>query len=319
MGKQLAVAAMLFATFAVWFHAASPYRAYAEEAQPGADTSGVDDALAATPAPAIVPAPQPPNEMTLAVWTHGDQRARSAEPPPEPAWRTSFGSERRTDPLDLISAAIVDADIIAVRRIGELNVLFKLFPAREFFVIPSLALRRSALERETPDNAELAAPVGVAVAIRRGSGLRATRTLQAAELSDGVAEQTKDALAVEVRIGRLAFWLVVTENAPASALTGRMPDASAILFVSSVHAGIEPHSSDPSAVVKLPAPTSVDSKCLPPPLHLAHREGTAPRPHWEDHASWVAPAGEESGQDPCIALLGATLPHGDDESSILQR
>jgi hypothetical protein len=89
-----------------------------------------------------------------------------------PAWRTSFGSERRTiDAPPPPQSALIDADVVLLQGITNPRALRRLFPARNWRLIFS----RRALET-LPKGSVFTAPVSSveveAVAIRFRDGLR---------------------------------------------------------------------------------------------------------------------------------------------------
>ncbi|MDO9384321.1 MAG: hypothetical protein Q7T86_15830 [Hyphomicrobiaceae bacterium] len=89
-----------------------------------------------------------------------------------PAWRTSFGSERRTiDAPPPPRAAMIDADVVLLQGITNPRALRRLFPARSWRLIFS----RRALET-LPKGSVFTAPVSSveveAIAIRFRDGLR---------------------------------------------------------------------------------------------------------------------------------------------------
>ncbi|MEO1794314.1 MAG: hypothetical protein AAFU50_06890, partial [Pseudomonadota bacterium] len=112
--------------------------------------------------------------VRLAVWTFNAPDI--VEPKrAEPAWRTSFGSERTVNQF-ASAAAGFDADLIAVTSVRSLKLLRKAFPARDYFVIASPQLRAAALARSDRPDAEVVP--ATALVIRRGGQIRARRRLQ---------------------------------------------------------------------------------------------------------------------------------------------
>ncbi len=141
-------------------------------------------------------------------------------------WRTSFGAERRSDPLRRLRMAQVAADVIAVVGMPSLKQLRRVFPTRHYFVITSakarnalLAAPRNSRVRNRPQAAsERSQPPSAlaAIAIRRRSGLRVTRVTGPRSLgarADVVAARL-------VKAGRI-FWLIVFD--PGAPATGNKP------------------------------------------------------------------------------------------------
>ena len=152
----------------------------------------------------------------------------------ERRWRTSFGSERRTNRLKRLSRTSLEADVIAVRGVTDLSVLRRAFPSTEYFVVLSRQLARAAIENRRSES-PLSLPM-TAIAVRRAARLR---VVQMAHLdfttggrpsqgdpggasspsnasADDAREQDREALlreapaAIAVRIAALrkSFWLV---------------------------------------------------------------------------------------------------------------
>lgn len=98
-------------------------------------------------------------------------RAKTAPPP---AWRTSFGSERRSAPERMKPAASVAADLVLLQGVRDVPTLRQWFPAREWKLVVS---RQLLIADATPDQLATApaSPVPTtAIAVRYQPGLRVT-------------------------------------------------------------------------------------------------------------------------------------------------
>ncbi|MEL6299311.1 MAG: hypothetical protein AAFQ45_12150 [Pseudomonadota bacterium] len=149
-----------------------------------------------------VPAGKTP--ITLAHWTFEapDIVVPKKE---EPAWRTSFGSERKTR-AQTATAAGFDADLIALTGVRNFKLLRRAFPARDYFLITSPQLRSLALAGLGREQGF--AHAAMAFAIRRGSGVRARQRVQAVFASGGggaALSTTPDDLKMAGQVTTLPF------------------------------------------------------------------------------------------------------------------
>jgi hypothetical protein len=113
-----------------------------------------------------------------------------------PAWRTSFGSERRTiDAPPPPRSALIDADVVLLQGITNPRALRRLFPARSWRLIFS----RRALDT-LPKGSVFTAPVSSveveAVAIRFRDGLRVLN--RGEEIDDLASASPEPAIAASV-------------------------------------------------------------------------------------------------------------------------
>lgn len=152
--------------------AALPPTALAQDAavlsEPGPGPNGAAETPPAAPKP-------PPGPVKVLSWNVGSSpyaiAMRKIKSSP-PAWRTSFGSERRTiDAPPPPQADLIDADVVLLQGIINPRALRRLFPARKWRLIFS----RRALET-LPKGSVFTAPVSSveveAVAVRYRDGLR---------------------------------------------------------------------------------------------------------------------------------------------------
>lgn len=109
-----------------------------------------------------------PKGLRIASWDVSE--APNLMPAPEPVsdqtrWRTSFGSERRTQaPRPEPAALTIDADAVLLQGVTDARVLKRLFPAREWRLVVSRQMFQ-APERRHPLTA---------IAVRAREGMRIT-------------------------------------------------------------------------------------------------------------------------------------------------
>jgi hypothetical protein len=155
--------------------------AAAEEARPAAGLKIASWDLAE--APELIPPPPPPT--------------------PKSAWRTTFGSERRTPPPRPEPAAppVVDADAVLLQGVTDPKLLRRLFPAREWRLVVSREVFRPAAETD---------PV-TAVAVRAREGLRVTGReflLDPAQVASAPADDIAAPTAVRLSDRGYSVWLL---------------------------------------------------------------------------------------------------------------
>ena len=134
--------------------------------------------LASTPAlfPALAqdapPAGQALRVMSLDVSKAPAMAAPLVRGPARPAWRTSFGSEREAPRISAGPVAGLDADVVLLQGVTNLNVLHKAFPGRTWRLVVS---RQMVLTDDPVDprsyEAMSSAPA-TAVAVRYQAGVR---------------------------------------------------------------------------------------------------------------------------------------------------
>lgn len=133
----------------------------------------------------------------------------AAEPP---AWRTSFGSERRSELKSAKPKTAVDADIVMLQGVTDARALRQWFPAGQWRLVVSNQFFVST--PDAPDGEETAGPTvpTTAVAIRLRRGLRVTGQQHLLELADalgdGSATPTAAGTAVRVLIDGRETWAV---------------------------------------------------------------------------------------------------------------
>lgn len=173
--RWAAVAAVALTALCGLIGAHSPpvYGQGAPEPAESSAESGQTEQLVIDPPPA--PPRPPPGPLKIMSWNVASspyaiamRKIKSSAP----AWRTSFGSERRTiDAPPPPRSALIDADVVLLQGITNPRALRRLFPARSWRLIFS----RRALET-LPKGSVFTAPVSSveveAVAIRFRDGLR---------------------------------------------------------------------------------------------------------------------------------------------------
>lgn len=139
-----------------------------------------------------------------------------------PAWRTTFGSERRSEPKTVLPTGPVDADVVLILGLTQLRPMRLVFPAKDW----KLVVSRQMLAGDGPDGAVsgdgsvVERPV-TAVAIRLREGLRVTAQEHllalASPIADGLARPRAPAgTAVRIQAGRTALWAVSVDLNPLS-------------------------------------------------------------------------------------------------------
>ncbi len=119
-----------------------------------------------------------------------------------PAWRTSFGSERRSEPSRTRPESAVDADIVLLQGVRDVRTLRLWFPAKSWKLVVSrqMLMSEDPLDRWARDGI---APVPTtAVAVRYQPGLRVTaqdHLLDLANLGQAI-DGTPGAAATAVRV-----------------------------------------------------------------------------------------------------------------------
>jgi hypothetical protein len=149
---------------------------------------------------------------------------------PTPPWRTSFGSERRSEAQTAKPDTAVDADIVMLQGVSDIRALRQWFPAGQWRLVLSRQAFAGAREPVKPEaalstpepEAALAIPEpeaaqGVpvpitAVAVRLRRGLRVTGQQHLLDLADalgeGPAKPTPAGTAVRVLIEGRETWAV---------------------------------------------------------------------------------------------------------------
>lgn len=133
-----------------------------------------------------------------------------------PRWRTSFGSERRSETSAAKPTTSVDADIVLLQGVTDVRALRRWFPAGQWRVIASRQLIArigpNAPEADAPA-ADTAIPVpSTAIAVRLRRGLRLTAQNHLPELADalgqGPAAPSAAGTAVRVMIDNRETWAI---------------------------------------------------------------------------------------------------------------
>ncbi|MEO1694579.1 MAG: hypothetical protein AAFR55_05015, partial [Pseudomonadota bacterium] len=174
-----------------------------------------------------------PAHITVAAWTFNAPDLVRTEDP-EPAWRTSFGSERIATKRVPTTTGF-DADVIAVTGIRDFQLFRRIFPARDYFAINAPQLVNQALIQGRSKK-PFAVPA-IAIVIRRGAAIKARRRVQTAFLMGGARSALDVSLAgggqdlhlaglttslpfaVELIANGSRFWLVAVDRVQSTART----------------------------------------------------------------------------------------------------
>lgn len=125
---------------------------------------------------------------------------------PAPQWRTSFGSERRSEPVMSKPSTAVDADIVLLQGVTEVPTLRRWFPAGQWRLVVSRQLSAAVA------NSEVSPVPTTAVAVRLRRGLRLTGQTHLLELADALGQGptaiTAAGTAVRVLIDGRQTWAI---------------------------------------------------------------------------------------------------------------
>ncbi len=140
----------------------------------------------------------------------GKQIAPIKPEAPAPAWRHTFGSERRSEAVR--QPVRISADVVVLQGVTNLAPVRQMFPARTFHLVVS----RQILQQAEPADGQHT-PIGTtALAIRRDTGLRLLAQDHLLELAEPPPDAAIDlAAATAVRLlsdGR-ALWVVALDLA----------------------------------------------------------------------------------------------------------
>lgn len=178
-------------------------------------------ALALAAAGALMPAPAQADGLTVAVVDLREIPALAPRPAPEarqPAWRTTFGSERKTQPeiktgiAATALAPIAGADVVLVQGVQANAPLRRLFPPRDWRLVVS----RRILSSTDPvgfRTARADLPRTTAIAVKARGDLRITAralslALHGGEMADEADSEGAAATAVRVSDGGgRSIWL----------------------------------------------------------------------------------------------------------------
>ena len=177
-------------------------------------------ALAAAPAAAGEAAPAAGSGLTVSILDLAEAPALAPPPPAEarrPAWRTSFGAERRTEPEvkpetaagSGLLAAVAGSDAVLIQGVKAAAPLRRLFPPRTWRLIVS---KRLVAPLDPAGAGPAERPAATAIAVKARRDLRVTARAYALRLDDpppGGPEAALPAAATAVRLmdrGR-AVWL----------------------------------------------------------------------------------------------------------------
>jgi hypothetical protein len=194
---------------------------------PPADDVDVDSTFddVTSTSPEYIPRPPPevfpPSNLRIASWDLSD--APSLMPPPQAApqastWRTTFGSERRSEAqistIPATQAMDVDADIVLLQGVSDVGALRRLFPPRNWRLVVSRRVLSSAQSGAYAGPTQSAAlPVRVtAIAVKAKRGLRIIgreHVLDLARAEDAGADGTApSATVVRIADGTRLLWLL---------------------------------------------------------------------------------------------------------------
>jgi hypothetical protein len=179
----------------------------------------LDPGIRSRPAPEVFA----PSNLRVASWDLSE--APNLMPPPQTAsaqarsWRTTFGSERRTEaeatPVPVTQALDVDADVMLLQGVSDVSALRRLFQPRHWRLVVS----RRVLPSGDPSavfagpSLNTALPVRVtAIAVRAKRGLRIVgreHIVDLASAEDGAGSATApSATVVRIADGTRMLWLV---------------------------------------------------------------------------------------------------------------
>lgn len=152
--------------------------------------------------------------LSVDVRTMPDQIAKSPDPPAAPQWRTTFGSERRSEPIKAKPSTSVDADIVLLQGVTNVPNLRRWFPAGQWRLVVSRQIHATRADDPSVNATavERAAVPTTAVAVRLRRGLRVTGQDHLLELADatgrGPAATAAAGTAVRVSIESRQTWAV---------------------------------------------------------------------------------------------------------------
>lgn len=128
-----------------------------------------------------------------------------------PRWRTSFGSERRSDTATSKPATGVDADIVLLQGVTDVPALRRWFPAGQWRVVVSRQLITRAVA-DAPHTGAIEPIPSTAIAVRLRRGLRITAQTHLAELANALGKGpdalTAAGTAVRVMMANRQTWAV---------------------------------------------------------------------------------------------------------------
>ncbi len=175
--------------------------------------------------PDYVPRPPPevfpPSNLRVASWDLSE--APNLMPPPQAAtqastWRTTFGSERRTEAeistIPAPQAMSVDADVVLLQGVSDVAVLRRLFQPRNWRLVVSRRVlpTSSTGAAYTGPTLNTAMPVRVtAIAVRAKRGLRIIgreHILDLARADDAPGATAPSATVVRIADGTRLLWLL---------------------------------------------------------------------------------------------------------------
>ncbi len=136
---------------------------------------------------------------------------KSADPAPQ--WRTTFGSERRSESVKAKPPTAVDADIVLLQGVTDVPTLRRWFPAGQWRLVVSRQIHAANAEADAgPTTADRVPLPTTAVAVRLRRGLRVTGQDHLLEMADasgrGPAAVTAAGTAVRVFIDGRQTWAV---------------------------------------------------------------------------------------------------------------
>jgi len=152
-----------------------------------------------------------PLELTVAILDLAE--APGLQPPrqarePEPPWRTSFGSERKTMPETKVAkaggplAARAAADAVLIQGVDAAFPLKRLFPPQTWRLIISRASASAGSAPSDSDEAAVSAalPAGTAIAVKARRSLRVTARTSALRTGDAPDAPQPAVAATAVRV-----------------------------------------------------------------------------------------------------------------------
>lgn len=131
--------------------------------------------------------------------------------PARPTWRTTFGSERKTEPKPAIGPNAIEADVVLVQGVEAIQIARRLFPARDWKLVVSRQMLASDDPFDPWSRDAVAAVPTTAVAVRYQEGLRVTGQEHLMELAAGPAGREPRPVAgtaVRLLAGDETLWVV---------------------------------------------------------------------------------------------------------------
>jgi hypothetical protein len=145
--------------------------------------------------------------------------APSGQAAVSPAWRTTFGSERRSAPARPVTGGLAGADIVLLHGIGDMKTVRQWFPAREWKLVVSrqLLISDDPLETWSRDGIAPVPTTGIAVRYQPGMRVTAQEHLLDLALSSGSSPPTVQpaGTAIRIQLASQIVWALSVHLPPA--------------------------------------------------------------------------------------------------------